>query len=182
LARLPPLLAVTLLDPLFSQYRLIVLSVLLTIVAFLLLQNIWLKGVYESNFLSILESWFLMKLAIMTISAMIMIFIQSDPIGIKIWFTICIAIFICSFIVIVAYHVHLKLAKKTWYNLIMENISHFLVKKKQVIHTSKPKPAPVSRNQPFTHSSLILERQDSVLNLLDPPTDVSYEAYQVDDF
>jgi hypothetical protein len=173
-SRLPPLLAVAFLNTLVAEYHLILYSVLLIIVAFLLLQNIWLKGVYESHFLSILESWFLLKLAVMIILA---IFIGTDSIGAEVVFTLSLAIFFCSFLVILSYHIHLKLIKKTWYQAKIKKICLFFTKKKQVIQKShKLKAVPFSKNQPFTHSSLQLERQDSVLDLFNLPSDTSYEA------
>jgi hypothetical protein len=179
-ARLPPLLAIALLD--VNQHRLILLALLLIIVTFLLMQNIWLKGVYESKILSVFESWFYLQLIVMSLSVMITLYIDNDP---EFWptvsrvlLTICIATFICSFLVILAYHVHLRLAKKTWYIVTIEKMSHFLTQKKRVEFT-RLKSMPVNQ-PPCTHSSLQFEHRESVLELLESaPTDVSYDAINV---
>jgi hypothetical protein len=172
-ARLPPLFAVTYLDLLSKERHLTILSILLIVAVFLLMQIIWSKGVYESHFFNILESWFLLKIIIMVIIIFVTMSVISDSTAYKVLFTIFVAFFMCSFIIILGYHVHLKLVKRKWYQRTTENLSFSFAKDKRISFKSKLKPTPIS-SQRVTHSSVQIERHGSFYDLLGEPSDDSY--------
>jgi hypothetical protein len=145
-----------------------------TIVILLFLQNIWLKGVYESLFINLLESWFLVKLMI---SAVIMIFIHNDGIS-KIIFTCSIGIFCISFVMIAFYHLHLKLLKITCYKSIVDKISSKRWKRDNTISNSSSNnrrgPHGGSQGVQVPRTSYSIHRHDSLVELFDPVNDDDY--------
>jgi hypothetical protein len=171
-ARLPPLLAVTFSDLFDNNFHLILLFLLLTIVILLFLQNIWLKGVYESRFLNLLESWFLLKLIIL---AVIMIFVNNGDTS-KIIFTCSIAIFFITFIVILFFHLHFKLLKITCYKLIV-NKTFSERRKRNVSNPSSNNrrgPHVGSKEKEVPRTSYSIHRHDSLVELFDPVNDDDY--------
>ena len=173
-ARLPPLFAIAFGDPIDNNFRLILLFLLLTIVIVLLLQNIWLKGVYESLFINLQESWFLFKLIII---AVIMIFIHNDGIS-KIIFTSSIGIFFISFVIILFHHLHLKLLKISCYKSIMDKISYKRWNRNNTISNSSSNnrrgPHGGSKGVKVPRTSYSIHRYDSLVELFDPPNDDDY--------
>ena len=91
-ARLPPLFAIAFINQFVNEFRIILLSFLLGIAILLLLQNIWLKGVYESHLLNLLELWFLLQLIVLAIIA---VFVERNYAS-KITYTCFIAMFFIS--------------------------------------------------------------------------------------
>jgi hypothetical protein len=76
------------------------------------------------------------------------------------------------------YHIHLKLSNVTWYKNIMKKLSF---NKNDGGHANAGRGG--GNNIPNTktcaHTSLMLERCDSVMNLFDPPNDRDYSDYDL---
>jgi hypothetical protein len=165
-ARLPPLLAVAFVNSNDNESRPIFLTVLITTTALLLSLSLWLEGVYEIRFLNILESWFFINIILMSSLA---ISINPDTETSRVFITISIAIFIGSFVVILVYHVHLKLSHNEWYKVLIQKVKF---KKKT---TTKKNSLNVAVNvSMLNYESVGSSRRDSTVDLFDPPDDSDY--------
>jgi hypothetical protein len=165
-ARLPSLFAVVFTNSL-QESRSILLSILLTVLALLLLLSYWLEGIYEHRFLNILESWFFCILI-----AMIALAISVNDAKLsKIWFTISLCIFSCSFLFILGYHCYLILAKTTCFKAISTKLMLLSKQRKEpVMLINQDK----TSDDNVTYSSFKMERQDSVLALFNPVDEGDY--------
>ena len=174
-ARIPSLMGITFVNSLV-QSRFLLLSVLLVVLGVLLVLSYCFGGIYESHFLNILESWFIFNLLVM-VALSITIY---DKEGSKVWYTCCIAVFVCSFLVVIAYHVHLKLSSKQWYNKLIAKLKSIFVNNKNVHVENNEEYVPtVGRIDNVTYDSINLRRRDSsAIHLFKPPTDNDFYEQQ----
>ena len=116
-ARIPVLLSVTLVDS-FIQSHSFLLSMLLTVLVFVLSLGYCFGGVYKKRMNNVLEVWFLFNLCIMVGLSVAL----NEDSKVLIWYNICLSIFIFSFILIVVYHFYLQLSHMKCYDALIKKL------------------------------------------------------------
>ena len=152
-ARIPVLLAVSFAGNLM-QFRYLSLSILLSVLAVIWSLTYYFQQIYKIGFHNLIEAWFIFML-----TAMVALAIASDNVRYTtIWYNVSIAVFTCSFIAIIGYHLYLKLDKK---------YPHF-------ISAIKEKFKLLKKNTSEDQSCLIrtpsyeIDRHDSITDIYEP--------------
>jgi hypothetical protein len=161
LARIPLLLAVSLVDSVTGS-RYILLSVLLSVLIVLFALIHQFNGVYSERLHNIIEMWFLFFLAVM---ATLAVAFENSII----WFHVSMIIFTCSVFVVFGYHVFLRLDGK--YHLKSQIVNS----KSQIVNSFRQSFSRSSTdaqnshevNRINLHESYILNRNDSIIELFD---------------
>ena len=162
-ARIPVLLAVTFVENLI-QFHSLLLSILLSVLVVILT---CFHGVYNNHLHNFIETWFIFML-----TAMVALAIASDNVRYTtIWYNVSIAVFTCSFIAIIGYHLYLKLDKK---------FPHFVSAIKKKLKSLK-KDTSEDRSRLIKTPSYEIDRHDSITNLYEPVNTNDYTLPERDD-
>ena len=162
-ARIPVLLAVTFVENL-TQFHSLLLSILLSVLVVILT---CFHGVYNNRLHNFIETWFIFML-----TAMVALAIASDSvIYTTIWYNVSIAVFTCSFIAIIGYHLYLKLDKK---------FPHFVSAIKKKLKSLK-KDTSEDRSRLIKTPSYEIDRHDSITDLYETINTNDYTLPERDD-
>ena len=152
-ARIPVLLAVTFAENLI-QFRLILLSILLSVLVVIWSLTYCFQRVYNNRLYNFIETWFIFML-----TAMIALAMASDSVRYTtIWYNVSIGVFICSFIAIIVYHLYLKLDKR---------FPHFVSAIKGKLKSLK-RDTSEDRSRLVRTPSYEIDRHDSIADLYEP--------------
>ena len=151
-ARIPLLLAVTFAENLI-QFRYLLLSILLSVLAVIWSLMYYFHRVYQYHLHNFIETWFIFMLTIMVALSMA----PGSVIYTKIWYNVSIGVFTCSFIAIIGYHLYLKIDK---------NFSHVLSGIKEKIKSLTKNTE--DRSRLIRTPSYEIDRHDSITDLYEP--------------
>ena len=152
-ARIPVLLAVTFAENLI-QFRYLLLSILLSVLAVIWSLMYYFHRVYHYRLHDFIETWFIFMLTIMVALSMA----SGSVIYTKIWYNVSIGVFTCSFIAIIGYHLYLKIDK---------NFPPILSGIKEKIKSLK-KNTSEDRSRLIKTPSYEINRHDSITDLYEP--------------
>ena len=162
-ARIPVLLSVTFAENLI-QFRLLLLSILLSVLVVILT---CFQRVYNNPLHNFIETWFIFML-----TAMSVLTIASDSVRYTtIWYNVSIGVFTCSFIAIIGYHLYLKLDKR--FPRIVSAI-------KEKVKSLK-KDTSEDRSHLIKTPSYEVDRRDSITDLYEPVNTNDYTLPERDD-
>ena len=162
-ARIPILLAVTFAENLV-QFRLILLSILLSVLVVILT---CFQRIYNNHLHNFIETWFIFML-----TAMVALAIASDSVRYTtIWYNVSIGVFTCSFIAIIGYHLYLKLDKR---------FPRFVSAIKKKLKSLK-KDTSEDRSRLIRTPSYEIDRHDSITDLYEPVNTNDYTLPERDD-
>ena len=162
-ARIPVLLAVTFAENLI-QFRYLLLSILLTVLAVIWSLSYYFQRIYNIGLHNLIETWFIFML-----TAMVALAIASDSVRYTtIWYNVSISVFTCSFMAIIGYHLYLKIDKR---------FPHFAstIKKKLKRGTSE------DQSRLIRTPSYEIDRHDSITDLYEPVNTNDYTLQKRDD-
>jgi hypothetical protein len=111
LARIPLLLAVSLVDSVVESHEFL-LSILLSILVIIISLAYCLQGVYQKHLHNIIETWFLFILFIMVGLSAVSPAIEEYNMFLVVWFNTSVAVLILSFFGIISYHMYLRIGIK----------------------------------------------------------------------
>ena len=158
-ARIPVLLAVTFAENLI-QFRYLLLSILLSVLAVIWSLMYYFHRVYHYRLHDFIETWFIFMLTIMLALSMA----SGSVIYTKIWYNVSIGVFTCSFIAIIGYHLYLKIDK---------NFPHILSGIKEKIKSLK-KNTSEDQSRLIRTPSYEIDRHDSITDLYEPVNTSDY--------
>uniref|UniRef100_A0A1X7VHB2 Right handed beta helix domain-containing protein n=1 Tax=Amphimedon queenslandica TaxID=400682 RepID=A0A1X7VHB2_AMPQE len=115
----------------YNTNRAHLLSGILTVVVILLTLAYSLGGVYRKGLNNFIEAWFLLNLSM--VIAFTFAFASDE--GSSNWFNVWLIVFELSFVIVIIYHVYLKLRSTKWFEDAMEKLNAY---KKKVLKEKVP--------------------------------------------
>ena len=166
-ARLALLLPVIFVDSIIDS-KYLLLCMLLTVLAVLLSLSVCFGGFYRQWPNSVLETWFLFNLSMM--SALSLNF-DVDEKKAVIFYNVCIAVFTVTFTSIIIYHIHLQVSGTKWYLALLKKVKQICKKEGEVEATAEEiephKTVDIQMSEIVPTSTVVScnTRRDSVVDL-----------------